>query len=123
MKSLRIAYWIFTGLTATLFALIGVSQLMPGADAVAVMQQIGYPMYLSYVLGVCKLLAVVAILQPLSRELKEWAYAGMFFNLVFAAIAFGAIGHYGFGLWFPLILLVIVMTSYFLWKKRQTATA
>ncbi|MEM8935023.1 MAG: DoxX family protein [Pseudomonadota bacterium] len=49
--------------------------------------RLGYPAYLTYILGVCYLLAVVGIWQPASAMLKQWAFAGLFFALAGAVLS------------------------------------
>ena len=62
------------GLLSTAF-----SKLTMQASILESLAHLGYPDYLSYILGVSYVLAVVGIWQPRSRTLKEWAYAGLFF--------------------------------------------
>jgi uncharacterized membrane protein YphA (DoxX/SURF4 family) len=109
-KRNKIIYWIFTiwlalGMTST-----GITQLMKmktgagGADSVV---HLGYPAYFLTLLGVAKLLGVVAILIPRFPVVKEWAYAGFFFMMsgaVFSHIASGS----GFGETFPSVLLLML---------------
>jgi len=79
--------WLALGLFST-----GVAQLlgMPGQGGADMMAKLGYPAYLMSLLGVWKILAVVALLVPKFPLLKEWAYAGIFFLMsgaVFSHIA------------------------------------
>src|SRR6201995_6091482 len=92
-KRNKIIYWIFTIWLALGMVSTGVVQLMKakngagGADSVA---RLGYPMYVLTIIGVWKLLGVIAVLIPKFPLLKEWAYAGFFFIMsgaIFSHIA------------------------------------
>ena len=74
----------------------------------------GYPTYLIYPLAMAKILGLVAIWGNFSKSLKEWAYAGFFFNTVLAFFAHIMISdgqHMG-----AVIAFVAVMISYFMGK-------
>lgn len=86
-KTRKIFYWIATlwlalGMTST-----GIVQLMKMKDDVDRMAHLGYPIYLLTMLGIWKLLGVVAVLIPKFPLIKEWAYAGFFFAMSGAAIS------------------------------------
>ena len=83
MKQLFInGYWVVTGLMAALMFMASVPDVLINPQAVAVFKHLGYPTYLLPFLGIAKLLGVLAVLLPGPRALKEWAYAGLFFDLV-----------------------------------------
>ena len=79
---------------------------------------LGYPAYLATILGAWKLLAVAAILAPGLRRLKEWAYAGLFFCLTGAAISHTVSGDGAGEIAVPLVLLVLILLSWFLLPAR-----
>lgn len=112
---LIIAYWVFTALTAFGMAGGGVMDLMAPPDAVAGFEHLGYPIHLLTLLGIAKVLAVVAILAPGFARLKEWAYAGMVIDVIGAAWSHALVGD-PLGQWLPFILifLVAIFGSYFL---------
>lgn len=77
-KRNKIMYWVATlwlalGMTST-----GIVQLIPLKEEAEMIQRLGYPLYFLTLLGVWKLLGVIAILIPKFGLLKEWAYAGFF---------------------------------------------
>ena len=79
---------------------------------------LGYPLYFFHILGFWKVLGAIAILVP---RLKEWAYAGIFFDLTGAAascVAVGGYGAYGFHVLAPLILAAFAMAS---WALRPAS--
>ena len=78
-KAKRIGYWVTTGLlvfcmTGGIFEILGVKTTIDG------IMRLGYPSYIIPALGLGKVLAILAILWPGVPRLKEWAYAGIFFN-------------------------------------------
>ena len=76
-----IAYWITTVLTAFVFLSAGAADVAQPEFVMEGMRHLGYPDYFSRILGVWKVLGGIAILAPRLPLLKEWAYAGMLFNL------------------------------------------
>lgn len=75
---------------------------------------LGYPDYFAYALVICKILGAFAIsFQKTPPKLAEWAYAGLFFNLIFAVISHACVDkNIGFML-LPLVVGAILATSYF----------
>lgn len=82
MKKTNILYWTFTGLFAAAMLFSGIANLLVTADSIALFNTLGYPEYIIPFLGVAKILGSIAILVPGFPRLKEWAYAGLFFDLV-----------------------------------------
>jgi len=76
------------------------------------MQHLGYPDYFARILGAWKVLGVLALLAPALPRLKEWAYAGFFFNLTGAALSHLAVGDGIEGAAAPLVLLAIGLLSW-----------
>jgi len=81
MKKIKIAFWIFTILFSALILLGSISDMFSVPQALAEFKRLGYPAYLSPFLGVAKTLGIIAILVPGFPRLKEWAYAGLFFDI------------------------------------------
>lgn len=82
MKRTNILYWTFTGLFAALMFLSGTLNLMVTPDSVTLFDTLGYPNYLIPFMGLAKILGAITILIPGIPRLKEWAYAGLFFDLL-----------------------------------------
>ena len=124
MKTKSIAYWTTTILVALPIGSGGVSQVMQyRANPHGVVLELGYPLYFFAILGVWKVLGAIAILAPRFPRLKEWAYAGIFFDLTGAAVscaAVGGYGAYGFHVIAPLILTGFTVAS---WALRPKAVA
>jgi hypothetical protein len=81
-----------------------------------VFNKLGFPAYIIYPLAVAKTLGVVAILTKKSRTLKEWAYAGFFFNFILAASAHINAGD-GVNVVPAIVSLVLLAISYFTDRK------
>ena len=115
MKTRSIVYWTTTILVA-FFMSGGIAQLVQyRANPHGVVPDLGYPMYFFAILGVWKVLGAIAILVPRYPRLKEWAYAGIFFDLTGAAAscaAVGGYGAYGFHVIAPLIITGMTVTSW-----------
>jgi hypothetical protein len=123
-KGKNIAYWTTTGLIAFFIGGGGAAQIAQYlGNPQGVVPVLGYPMYFFAILGFWKVLGAIAILVPRFPRLKEWAYAGIYFDLTGAAISCAAVGGYGayaFHVLAPLILAVIAMASWALRPESRT---
>jgi hypothetical protein len=91
-KAVSVAYWICTALTAFFIASGGLAYALAVPDVVAGVIQLGFPLYFVQLLGVWKVLGGLAIVAPGFPRLKEWAYAGILFDLTGAAVASAVMG-------------------------------
>src|SRR5947207_2806618 len=108
MKARTVGYWICTALIAFSFLSGGAAYLLHVPAAVNGVMQLGYPAHFVTFLGVGKVLGGIAILVPGLAQAKEWAYAGMIFDLTGAAVA-NAAGHMGVRhIVTPLVLCALV---------------
>ena len=82
MKKTRIIFWILTIIFAGFMAFTAVPDALLVPDAVKFMSHLGYPNYFTHFIGIAKILGAIAILIPGFRGIKEWAYAGLFFDLI-----------------------------------------
>lgn len=115
-KRNKIIYWISTGLLVLAMLNSGTIQLLKIKAAlydVTAMTHLGYPIYFLTILGIWKLLGVVALLIPKFPLVKEWAYAGFFFTLSGAAISHIAIGDSASEWTISLFLLTMTITSWY----------
>ena len=120
-KTSNVIYWISTILFAGLMIFSASGGLQPTEDAVKLIHdQLGYPVYFIQFISIAKLLASIAILIPgLGRSVKEWAYAGLFFDLagaIYSGIAVS--GKFDPQMLGMLIWIVPGIVSYYLWHKR-----
>ncbi|REC76467.1 DoxX family protein [Chryseobacterium elymi] len=112
-KRNRIIYWIFTIWMALGMVSTAIVQLMKNEDELKNFTNLGYPAYLMTIIGVWKLLGVIAVLIPKRPLLKEWAYAGFSFVMSGALISHIIVGD-TFGRTFPaLLLLILVIISWY----------
>jgi hypothetical protein len=125
MKAKNITYWTTTVLIAFFIGSGGVAQLarVPGTVD-GFVHILGYPRYFVTILGFWKVLGAIAILVPRFPRLKEWAYAGIFFDLTGAAASSAAVGGsggiYAFHILAPLVLAVVAVASWALRPESRT---
>ncbi len=123
-RAKSIAYWTMTILVAMPIGSGGVAQVMQyRVNPHGVVPVLGYPMFFFAILGFWKALGAIAILVPRFPRLKEWAYAGIFFDLTGAAASCAAVGGYGayaFHVLAPLIITGFCMTSWALRPESRT---
>jgi hypothetical protein len=107
----KIAYWVSTGLIALMSLFAGFAYLSGSAQAVEGFARLGYPQQLRIILGIAKILGVIALLIPGFPRLKEWAYAGFTFAWISAMVAH-YLAHEGPKSFAPVVLLVLLGVSY-----------
>jgi uncharacterized membrane protein YphA (DoxX/SURF4 family) len=112
MTARRIGYWTCTLIVAFIFLSSGICYVVGVPDVVAGVLHLGYPRYFVTLLGLWKVLGGVAILLPGFPRLKEWAYAGMMFDLTGAAFSSTAIGNAWWHILAPLSVAAIVVASW-----------
>ena len=88
-------------------------QLLRTEDEVEMMTRLGYPVYFLTIIGVWKILGVVAVLFPKFPLLKEWAYAGFFFAMSGAIISHLIVGDEVKEIFGPTLLLVLAVVSWY----------
>ena len=128
MQLKMIGYWVTTAAIALETLAGGVTDLVHGGTmlvtgqpVVPIVTHLGYPVYLLTILGVWKLLGGITLLVPGFPRLKEWAYAGIFFELT-GALASGILrgGDPGPVIWSPLILAALAVSSWALRPPSRT---
>ena len=123
-KKLTILYWVFTVLFALLMLLSAAGGLQPSAGAIKIMHDgMGYPVYFIQFISVAKVLGAVAILVPRFNRIKEWAYAGLFFDLIGALYS----GVASAGKFDPMMLTMLIwivpgiLSYHYYWQLRKAA--
>lgn len=109
----KIIYWIATGWLALGMLSTGIVQLLKVKEEVEKITQLGYPGYFLTIIGIWKILGVIAILIPKFPVVKEWAYAGFFFAMsgaVFSHVAGNDPAKEFFG---PILLLILTVISWY----------
>jgi DoxX-like family len=117
MKKDKIIFWVATSIIA-LFE--GVMPALTSQTELAKegIRHLGYPEYFGNALVVFKVLGVLALVIPkISKQVKEWAYAGFAFDFLFASISYFAVEGVVFLSFFPLIFLGILAVSYIYYHK------
>ena len=120
----RIVYWTTTALIA-LETLIGGfvdlthgrPALVSGPSVVDVVVGLGYPVYVLWIIGIWKILGAITLIVPGFLRLKEWAYAGIVFELSGAVASLGACGQTA-DMTAPLFFLLLALTS---WALRPAS--
>ena len=112
MKTKTIAYWTTTAIVAFLIGSGGAAELAHLRGNVEGLVRLGYPTYFVTIIGFWKVLGAVALLAPRFPRLKEWAYAGIFFNMTGAAISALACGAAWWHVLVDVILTVLLLTSW-----------
>ncbi len=115
----NLIYWIPTILVAGLWTYGGISSLLKLESSMEVYSRLGYPTYFSVLLGSAQLLGVITILAPVPRTLREWAYAGLTFDVSSAIFSILATGAPISNVSIPVIALLLVLTSYLAWRSRE----
>lgn len=121
MKKNKIIFWVATTIIILWEGAMPLSTILFAPEYVnAGTKPLGYPDYFAYALIICKVLGVIAISYPKApAKLKEWAYAGLTFNLIFAFISHACVDkNIGFML-MPLVVLGILAVSYVYNNKIQ----
>ena len=123
LKTTNILYWVFTIFFAGLMIFSAIPNIMLDKNTMEIfVKGLGYPAYFIQLLGIGKLLGSIAILIPgLNKTVKEWAYAGLFFDLIgatYSGIA-ASKGHVDPAMVGMFIWIVPGILSYIFWKKKM----
>jgi uncharacterized membrane protein YphA (DoxX/SURF4 family) len=116
-KVKSIGYWAATGILSLQFLVGGLVTLARPPEVLASMEHLGYPAYFGLILGVWKVLGAIALLAPRFPRLKEWAYAGIFFDLTGAIVSHAASGDGPKALG-PLLFVALLIAS---WALRPSS--
>lgn len=119
MKRINILYWTFTGLFAAAMLFSSVPDIMVNEQALQIFQALHMPAYLIPFLGWAKLAGVITILVPGFPRLKEWAYAGLFIDLVGATYCSLSSFPPSPQMLGMLIFFGLGIASYYFYHKRQ----
>ncbi len=119
-----IIYWIATALLAFGMLGSGLAQIFQAKEMLSLIEPLGYPPYFLYIIGVWKVLGVIAILVPGFKLVKEWAYAGFFFVMTGALVSHLAIGdHEVKALMGPIMQTVFIILSWYFRPASRKITS
>lgn len=122
LKTTKTIYWIGAALTSLWFGASGTGELTHNPVIWGITVKLGYPPHFIYILGVAKLSGVAVLLTPNRLlRLKEWVFAGIFFDIIFAFLSKIAV------LGFPatidaIIAFIMVAVTYTMFRKLYPAT-
>lgn len=120
MKKTNIIYWTVTGIFGAFMIFSSLGNVVSDEQSVAFLNgHLGFPLYMIPFLGVAKILGVIGILIPGFPRLKEWAYAGLAFDLVGATYAVTMVDGVQPGSSFMLVVLAFLTVSYIYHHKRM----
>jgi len=108
-----IAYWVTTALVVFELGMGGVWDVLRVPQVRGLIERLGYPSYFLIILGIWKLLGAVALAIPRFPRLKEWAYAGVLFDLTGAVASLWASGLVDMGtVAYPIVMAVVAVASW-----------
>ena len=125
MKRAKILYWTFTGVFAAFMFVFGLPDILSSEIAIEGFTKMGMPFYLLPFLGIAKILGVIAILIPGYPRIKEWAYAGLFFDLIgatYCVFSTSSSGEMAGNLVFMMVPIVLGIISYLYYHKKLKAS-
>ena len=115
MKKSKTLFWIITGLFSAFMLFSALPDILVVPYAVTFLGHLGYPKYFVPFIGIAKLLGVIAILVPRYPRIKEWAYAGFFFDLAGATYSQIAVDGFQPAVLFMILPLGFLFLSYSLY--------
>ena len=122
-KTINTLYWVFTILFSGLMIFSSVGGIGPSEEVKQMFHDgLGYPIYFIQFISVAKIVGSITILIPGLKKIKEWAYAGLFFDLSGAAYSgVAASGTFDPRMLGMLIWIVAGILSYYFWNKKSAA--
>lgn len=118
IKYKKIGYWTLTGAFCLAMLASGITSLTHSPSVVAGMSHLGYPLYFSNILGISKILGVLALATNKFPKLKEWAYAGFTFDVIGAIASLLYVGDVKESI-FAFVFLGALALSYWLWTDQM----
>lgn len=124
MKKVNLFFWITTILFAGFMAMSGFPNLIKNQESIDFISKgLGYPEYFIPFIGLAKILGSLVLVIPGLNRIKEWAYSGLFFDLIAAGYSFWATGNKLGSPLFLLLPLAVGGVSYYLHHQRLKAKA
>lgn len=121
-KSKTIWYWLITGILSFCLFSGGLAQALQVQGVVQGFKPLGYPTYFISLIGIWKMLGIIAILAPGFKLLKEWAYAGLFFTMTGAVISHIASNDIHPQIIAPIVFSIFIVLSWYLRPANRKIT-
>jgi uncharacterized membrane protein YphA (DoxX/SURF4 family) len=124
MKTTKVLYWVFTLLFIAMMVFSAIPNVIINEQSVELIhKQMGYPIYFIPFVGWAKIIGCIVLLIPGFPRIKEWAYAGLFFDLIgatYSTISLGTPAMY----WWPMLIFIgMGVASYIFYHKKLKITA
>lgn len=123
MKSTKLIYWTTTGLFVAFMLFSAIPDALVVEDAKVFMTHLGYPVYFIPFIGIAKILGCIALLVPGFRTIREWAYAGLFFDLIGAVYSVVMVDGLDPGMLTMVVVFGVMFTSYYYNRKMYPIKA
>lgn len=121
-RMINIIYWIVTGLFAAFMFMSAVPDIISHPAAVEIIHNhLGYPVYFLPFLGFAKILGAIAVLVPGFPKIKEWAYAGLAFDLIAALYSHLSVGD-SISQWGLIFLPMLLLIGSYILNHKKLAT-
>lgn len=117
-KTTKIVFWTVNVLFGGFMLFTAIPDVILVPDAVKFMSILGYPTYFTPFIGVAKILGVIALFVPGFPRLKEWAYAGLMFDLIGATYSVIAIGTPAKDYWMMFLFIGFAAVAYVTYRKK-----
>jgi hypothetical protein len=119
-KTTKILYWVFTILFGGLMIFSSIGGIQPSEQTIEMMHKgMGFPIPFIQFISWAKIIGALAILTPgLPKTIKEWAYAGLFFDLTGAVFSILAIFGFNAGMLGMIVWFAAGILSYYYWTKK-----
>jgi uncharacterized membrane protein YphA (DoxX/SURF4 family) len=124
MKTTKVLYWVFTLLFIAMMVFSAIPNVIINEQSVELIhKQMGYPIYFIPFVGWAKIIGCIVLLIPGFPRIKEWAYAGLFFDLIGATYSTISLGTPAMYWWLMLIFIGMGVASYIFYHKKLKITA
>jgi hypothetical protein len=125
MKKTKITYWVFTILFGGFMLFSAMPDLMNKQDAIQLIHTtLGYPSYFVQFIGFAKVLGVIALFIPGFPKLKEWAYAGLMFDLIGATYSCAVVSNGKDNSWMLMFIFIALgFAAYYFYHRKLKAEA
>ena len=123
MNQRNIGYWVPTVLFSLVYFGSGLAEVLHASPVIETLAHLGYPAYFASIIGPWKIAAAITIAAPGLPRVKEWAYAGVVFDLTGALASHAVLGDHGPKQIVPIVLLALLFTSYRNRSARRVTVA